>query len=1005
MSQTCAGTAHHAPARGVLKNAVPFPAGGGGVAHFISKPLYRLIRPLADGRCAIFIFAMILSAMPGKAWGQTPCNYACAVSGYKCIIASSIFSTPTSISNFIGSGANDLTPMPGAATTQQGVVIKGWVAVDENYTFATGSDIVFADSESGLIVNNGAVLTFKESPQSPLPPTTLRGCNVLWGGIYVRANSTLIFENGCAINDAYSAVNLYHNSNVVSTGAKYSGNYICMAADRIVGDPATINATASLTGNDFDGNGFLAPYKGNDLGRPHHAIIANYVNQFSIGAVGGNVAKNVFKGFAPAASGLQIIPVVASFNTNLTVRNSTFEDIGDFSSTAFETPNIGIWASSDNSNVFTLDVKGAGEFGGPTFKNVYTGIECYSTCLKVDQCVFLNGIDHIKVLPTVAPVPPQVPPALSYSITNSTFGSFRQAAISARNVFPAQKFVVSNNTFFDDSSISTGSTAAEFVSNSPIVAQLSIKDNTVAKVSDIVSSGFVLTGISNAYVGNNTFINGSSASSVELILNSSKQGIIKENSFSGINDVTDGEYGLLVRNSYATKALCNTFDQLGAGMYWQGNGCDGSILVQNEFGSHNFGGIYLPDFTTIGQQPAYGNRWPVNSSTDEARFELDPLDPAYSQKLNASKFIINIPESVNQVLWPQPRYPAGNDWFSYLDIVQKNFCSSFGEVPNDDGTGLTTTDGMVLDNTHPNYGGFAATKWDAQLRLYGKLHTHPDLRPAASAAATFYSTQQNEPFARLAVALEQYDQAVAPGAALNQQLGDYYTQIGSLTQQIADADSMIASGVVVASSLSQMRSGYVHALDSVSQLATVELNTFAAARNAALSTLQTTVNDIGTTQTWETNLKSALSILLTGPQASPSWAWTNTQRSTLESIAAQCAHEGGYGVILSRLMLGDDASNDDNCFSQPRVGKGKSQPVAGDVLQVYPNPTTGLLHILHAGEGLLLVRDQTGRTVLEQQTNGTHAVVDLSPLSNGMYFLQVVSGSQSSPVHKICLNQ
>ncbi|HND88564.1 MAG TPA: T9SS type A sorting domain-containing protein, partial [Saprospiraceae bacterium] len=779
----------------------------------------------------------------------------------------------------------------------------------------------------------------------------------------------------------------------------------CISADRVEGDPATINVTASLTGNEFDGDGFLAPYKGANLGRPHHAIIANYVNQFSIGAAGTNIPKNVFKRFQPTASGLQIIPVVASFNTNLTVRNSTFEDIGDFSSIAFETPNIGIWASSDNSKTFTLDVKGIFKFGEPTFKNVYKGIECYGTCLKVDQCTFDNGINHILVQPANTPISPQVSPALSYSITNSTFGRFIQAAISAQGVFPAQKFVVSNNTFIDNTSISPGgSTAAEFLSKSPLTSHLSIKENTVTKTSDVFASGFVLEGVAEAFVGNNTFTNLSSTSSVALIFNSAHRGIAKENSFSGINDIGDTESGLKVFNSFGTKALCNDFDQLGQGMRFEGNGCDGSILFNNKFGSHNFAGIYLPDFTTIGQQPAYANEWPNTSTTDEARFELDPLDPNWNDKLDASKFIIPIPEAVNPDLWAQPRYPEGNAWFIYENIVQSELCSVYGEAPSDDDMGLTATDAMVLSGTHPNYGGYPATTWDAQLRLYGRLHIRPDLRPASSSADSFYTSNQNAPFARLAVALEQYRQAIAPDATLNQQLGAYYAQVDSLNLLIADADSVIAAGGSISATLWQMRSAHVQALDLVSQLATAALNAFATSRNATLSTLQTTVNSIGTAQTWETNLKSALGILLTGPQASPAWTWTSMQNSTLESIAAQCAHEGGYGVILARLMLGDNAPNDDNCFNQQRTAS-RSGSVGKSLLRVYPNPTTGLLHILDAGEGRLLVRDQTGRTVLEQLASGSPLTVDLSTLPQGLYFLQVVSGAQSSATHKVFLNR
>lgn len=124
------------------------------------------------------VLALIMISMPIMGWAQTPCFPTCSITGYKCILASSNYFSPTPIGNLIGSGVNQLTPMPNAGTTQQEVVVKGWIEVNASYTFATGSDIVFADSESGFIVSEGATLTFKAS-NPPFSLTTLRGCSLV----------------------------------------------------------------------------------------------------------------------------------------------------------------------------------------------------------------------------------------------------------------------------------------------------------------------------------------------------------------------------------------------------------------------------------------------------------------------------------------------------------------------------------------------------------------------------------------------------------------------------------------------------------------------------------------------------------------------------------------------------------------------------------------------------------------------------------------------------------
>jgi autotransporter-associated beta strand protein len=67
-------------------------------------------------------------------------------------------------------------------------------------------------------------------------------------------------------------------------------------------------------------------------------------------------------------------------------------------------------------------------------------------------------------------------------------------------------------------------------------------------------------------------------------------------------------------------------------------------------------------------------------------------------------------------------------------------------------------------------------------------------------------------------------------------------------------------------------------------------------------------------------------------------------------------------------------------------------------LSFYPNPTQGMVHVvLNSNEpnGLLTVEDTAGRTVLQQQYNGTSSLdVDLSGMNKGVYLIRLVLGDR-----------
>jgi uncharacterized repeat protein (TIGR01451 family) len=69
---------------------------------------------------------------------------------------------------------------------------------------------------------------------------------------------------------------------------------------------------------------------------------------------------------------------------------------------------------------------------------------------------------------------------------------------------------------------------------------------------------------------------------------------------------------------------------------------------------------------------------------------------------------------------------------------------------------------------------------------------------------------------------------------------------------------------------------------------------------------------------------------------------------------------------------------------------------------LYPNPTSGMVSIVLKDTSLTIdalnVMDVSGKTVLRKTVNDSKAVVDLTSLANGMYFVQLKAGQQEKTV-------
>lgn len=303
---------------------------------------------------------------------------------------------------------NQLLPPAQAQTTPQFLLVKGKVTFTEDYQFAPGSDIVFLDNASGFRVGSPRKLT--------LSSTDLHGCTKLWAGVEVISGATL-FAHDCTFEDAKAAIVLRGHSTIEATGNTFNKN-VCgilgVDANQAIQNTSLFLASAKgISGNTFLGGGMLLepthpetidPGVANSsvqnvaLSYPFAGIWIERVTALTIGhlkslSVYPDLPLNSFQNFGNVQEGTPLAIQnmgINSIQSNLTVRNSTFSNIGFFD--AFN-PNaisnaVGVHARSITSAIRQTTIYGTKEKPGlNTFSNCYVDIQTAGTHLTVTGVV------------------------------------------------------------------------------------------------------------------------------------------------------------------------------------------------------------------------------------------------------------------------------------------------------------------------------------------------------------------------------------------------------------------------------------------------------------------------------------------------------------------------------------------------------------------------------------------------------------------------------------------
>lgn len=900
-----------------------------------------------------------------------------------------------------------------AVNIPQRVLINGRIEFDEDYTFAAGSEIVFLSFQSGFDITNAAVLSLNE--------TYVHGCQAVWDGIDLYgAGATLKIEPGSIIEDGNQTIRMRHGTTLSVRDAFFRKNRVCISAQPVPGDPATINVNTFITGTEFDGASPLVqevvagiPPNTITYQFPIRAIIANDVAQFNIGIPNANPAtgNNTFSGYTQAPAP-QAAAAIQTFNTNLTVRNTRIIDPGELMLN--DVVFCGIKAGADQNKIRTLDFVGWGRDNAvPTFENIYMGIACTNMNVSLAETNFKTGYTHLSLDLYSLPA--------RFKVFRNRFSGYWEKGIQiAGNVFPTQRFEMESNIFEDNAIVDFGPGGgasirhgAQAVGFHPSKSNLYILNNEFIDNEKVVGlygyTGIELNGVSEVSVENNYFYeNFNSLQYRGIFLNNSRGSTINENHITGIANFNPDLFqrGIFVSNSPEGVYKCNDLDMIARGIWFEKN-CDASDILSNYFHTHTVG-LHLTGDARVGPQPYKQNQWPEATSAPrlEAGFNVSISDPDYFVKLANSKFLLNVEEnSTYQDRWPIPRSPAGNVWFEYKNEGPWPYLPCYETAPPD--KSLTEAEKHIIAGTFPSLDGFDASIWDAALGTYSRLYRFPELRPAGSDAAAYFSAEQNTPAGILATAYERAGEIATPDASLMQTLEDKYEAMRQLLADVVGIDSQLIL-IPPNQQATQLaaRENLVQELATLNTAVDALLSGFAAQRTYDAQNLATTVNAVSVSETFQQNLKTTLAILLEGMQAEPLYEWTSQQSEALEAIAGQCLPQGGFGVLLARTLL-PPLEYEDDCIGERSNGHGSSKIPAGLSLQVYPNPAADLLHIrlsLEDPTGQIVLEDQFGRPVLSRRLEGSPwTSLNVARMPSGVYTLRVTGANLVAIVQKIII--
>lgn len=838
------------------------------------------------------------------------------------------------------------------------------------YHFAPGSHIIMLQDAA-----------FSVRKEIVFDGITISGCGDAWRGIDVFGSGRLRSLAGTSISNACHAIVLKSNSRAEIVSNLFANNGICIEAE---GNVQTLGE--GIAHNTFYGGNYTT---GCTLSNRWAMVLEN-VPHITIGNMTGGGTPNQFSSYDHG---------ILAVNSNFDMYNTVFED---------RPTGTGIRLRGTGST-FTANITGLGntENDRPFMKALEFGIDAQNYDLTVHDAYFFGAIQHhIKI--NASPLPTRL------VLTENRFEGHAFDAVSVANSMLRSVYIY-ENTFYDNNSDGLDKSGIRWNTNQMVFLTTpgipgSIHDNTFyddAKTSpdpdqlQYQSYGIYINASSAIQIKDNYFYQNYDSDIKHdfkgiWLFNAPRNEMISNGIFGNFGPMisttpTSFSYrGIDIRESPECFISCNRGENLNEGFYFQGPACDHADFRHNEM-SDNLTGLYLAPGSIIGPQEDQENKWLgdlPNNGVAEAHFDGNPG----LGQLQMSKFFINSSNS-NSTFWADPRIP-GTGWFDPSSSPEGHaFLCLKEEVP---GPRKSTADDMVIGGDFPAYKAYPASEWDATLNAFANLDKNPELRPANSPEAEFYETHLTANIGKFHRARSAWDNIAAFSAVL---AADWEDNAAETAQKLGDirAENLAMEQATTEAERTQIAQTLETLKSELDLLLQTNQNLSAQYQSDVMDKadeLAADLEDITVTETWEENLKTVLEFSVERLLAT-NGEWTSTQYETLESIAGQCRHEGGIGVVLARSAIEKfDYDDEEICPGwEERSAKSTTMPSV-----ISPNPANDLCRLSFAQpmSGLLTVCNVQGKAIQTRVLTAANILtLTTEKWPSGIYVIHITSGDSA----------
>ena len=892
------------------------------------------------------------------------------------------------------------------------VSIRGKLIIDEDMTTSApdATDLIIQGGSirmqpnAEIVVADGGILKIFGVDEVTGTGTGLHACAEMWQGITVEEGGQLRFQNNY-IEDARIAVNAVAGTSLSVSDNTFANNSIGLSVwspntawENITQN--TINMPYSgVTGNTFDGtgglvgtlNGSILPGTSASMG-----IRVSSINKFKIGSFIGQEGVNTFRNLRYGV--FSIGSVVFVNNTNMT-------DI-EQNGVSFAGEGIGIV----KNNIITNAQKGIVLDAGL--------LVAHDNNLSDIREV---GIERMGSFLQVLKIT---------DIKDNTISS-EQYGIDLKNVDGAYLTRLNGNT------ITLAENALGVYNPDRVAIRVSgMTDNLSSQWSEaknnIITVNGLGIGIELMNIGQMALkYNEIGFQNYTDMIDGRRRGISMSNSNNGylyanIVEVTDATAfpalnAIHIAGSVNSQLCCNTTDGGYAGFLFSGE-CGGTLLRNSNINDHIVG-LECETGTVIGLQEHGGNQWLGNYGEFAARHLGSDGD------VFQSRFRVEPP--LGTALFPTPSLIfAVTSWFEEDIEGSAALCQSDAAclpIPNPyENLIIKESDLLISRNEYALGGQFSdMLNWEGGKELYSKLTENTIFRQSNTELNQFFQNQQTDIFGDYNTVNEQLNELFQYSEAAVINMATYWTVFQNELEQIRLIEEQLLT-----SNSTTLLNDYQTASNNLdvhlANIQTLQTNV-TEARSIIATGVLTTNNVLSTPYLLATNQKEVTNLYLerlTGNTAE----FTSAQVIQLEDIAYQCPKEGGNAVYRARALLKTVGSyhfiDNEDCVKQEKLqssptipsidlemeGLHEKKELSTENWTVYPNPTTGYIHLeggtLENINGVSLI-SLTGQELQTWQKEVIHST-DLNinnELASGIYLVCIKLQDGSSILRKLVISK